>query len=95
VAQDWPHSIDDDRRVVRFRPRRGSLGGKNSRDRAAGPSIRDSEANSVVPDLAKYEGSEDEDDDYWHRMLMNAIGLTVNASLIIAGVWLLGNARGD
>ncbi len=49
----------------------------------------------MVPDLAKYERSEDEDDDYWHRMLMNAIGLTVNALLIIAGVWLLGNARGD
>jgi len=95
VAQDWPHSIDDDRRVVRFRPRRGSLNGKKGRDRPNGPSIRDSEPNSVVPDLAKYERSEDEDDDYRYRMLMNAIGLTVNALLIIAGVWLLGNVRGD
>ena len=49
----------------------------------------------MVPDLAKYERSEDEDDDYRYRMLMNAIGLTVNALLIIAGVWLLGNVRGD
>jgi hypothetical protein len=95
VAQDLPHSIDDDRRVLRFRPRRGSLDVKKGRGRRAGPSIRDSEPNSVVPDLAKYERSKDEDDDYRYRMLVNVIGFTVNALLIIAGVWLLGNVRGD
>ena len=81
--------------MVRFRPRRGSPNGRNGRERPAGASIRDSEANSVVPDLAKYERREDEDDDYRHRMLMNVIGLTVNALLIILGTWLLGNVRGD
>ena len=80
---------------MRFRPRRGSLNGKNGRDRPARPLLGDSDLNSVVPDLAKYERSDDTEDDYRRRMLMNAIAITVNALLIIAGVWLLGNVRGD
>jgi len=49
----------------------------------------------VVPDLAKYERRDGEEEEYRHRMLMNIIVLTVNALLIVVGVWLLGNVRGD
>jgi hypothetical protein len=94
VAQDWPHSTDDDRRVVRFRPRRGSRDAESGRERRIGRSIRDPE-QSVVPDLAKYERRDSEEEDYRHRMLVNVIVLTVNALLIVVGVWLLGNVRGD
>ena len=55
--------------------------------------MRDLE-QSVVPDLAKYERCAGKEEDYRHRMLMNAIVFTVNVLLIVAGVWLLGNVRG-
>ena len=38
-----------------------------------------------VDDLAKFEQDED---DYRHRMKMNALALLVTAVLVIAGVWL-------
>jgi hypothetical protein len=94
VAQNRPHSTGDDRRVVRFRPRRASRDAQSGRERRTGPSIRDPE-QSVVPDLAKYECCEGEEEEYRHRMLMNIIVFTVNALLIVVGVWLLGNVRGD
>jgi hypothetical protein len=42
---------------------------------------------SPVPDLAKYECSE-LDDEYRHRMIINAIALAFTSLLILAGVWL-------
>lgn len=43
--------------------------------------------DSPVPDLAKYECSE-ADDDYRHRMIENAIALAFTTLLILAGLWL-------
>ncbi len=43
--------------------------------------------HSPVADLAKYECLES-DDDYRHRMIMNAIALVFTSLLILAGVWL-------
>jgi hypothetical protein len=42
---------------------------------------------SPVPDLSKYECPES-DDDYRHRMIVNAIALAFTTLLIVAGVWL-------
>jgi hypothetical protein len=43
--------------------------------------------HSPVPDLAKYQALESEDD-YAHRMLMNGIAFAFAALLVLAGVWL-------
>lgn len=41
-----------------------------------------------VRDLTKFERS-DADDDYRHRMAMNALGLLVTILLVLAGIWLV------
>jgi hypothetical protein len=45
---------------------------------------------SPVPDLAKYECPES-DDEYRHRMIVNAVALVFTSLLILAGVWLANN----
>jgi hypothetical protein len=42
---------------------------------------------SPVPDLAKYECPEN-DDEYRHRMTVNAAAAAFTSVLILAGVWL-------
>jgi hypothetical protein len=75
---------DDDSRVVRFRPR-----GSASRARWRWPSARDKLGDSPVDGLAKYERGES-DDDYRHRMKMNALALVFTVLLMAAGIWLVG-----
>jgi hypothetical protein len=75
---------DDDRRVIRLRPRMGNARGSRRRD----PSIHDSgHYYSPVPDLAKYECPES-DAEYRHRMMMNAIAFVFTGLLVLVGVWL-------
>jgi hypothetical protein len=45
---------------------------------------------SPVPDLAKYKCPES-DDEYRHRMIVNAVALVFTSLLILAGVWLANN----
>jgi hypothetical protein len=45
---------------------------------------------SPVPDLAEYECPE-RDDEYRHRMIVNAVALVFISLLIFAGVWLANN----
>jgi hypothetical protein len=81
------HSIKDDGRVIQFRPRMGTL----SRSRRGKAFIRNFEQDySPVPDLAKYECQES-DDEYRHRMIVNAVALVFTSLLIFAGVWLANN----
>ena len=79
-----PQSTDDDIRVVRFRPRMGALRGHYQWMAHVNKPEPD---DSPVPDLAKYECSE-ADDDYRHRMIENAIALAFTTLLILAGLWL-------
>ena len=72
---------DENGRVIRFRPRG-----------AARPvwrwPIRDGDQQDpAVGDLAKFERTKGEDD-YRHRMTMNALALVATFFLVIAGVWL-------
>lgn len=94
VTHEWPHPLDHDRRVVRFRPRRPAVKGSADRNWRARQSPQDPEPDSVVPSLAKFERCEAEDD-YQHRMAMNLIVFTVNLLLIALGVWMLGTIRGN
>jgi hypothetical protein len=82
MDSDCPQLIDNDSRIVRFRPRlRGVDGRWPARVNESKPD------DSPVADLAKFEGPES-DDDYRHRMFMNAIALVFTTFLIVAGVWL-------
>jgi hypothetical protein len=44
-------------------------------------------AETPVDDLAKYERTKGEDD-YRHRMTMNALALLITAVLVTVGIWL-------
>ena len=46
--------------------------------------------HSPGPDLAKYEWPQT-DDEYRHRMIINAIALVFTSLLILAGLWLANN----
>ena len=81
---DSDHSNDDDGRVIQFRPRMGTSPRRHWVKTGA---RRD---YSPLPDLAKYERSES-DDEYRHRMIVNAVALVVTSLLIFAGVWLANN----
>jgi hypothetical protein len=77
---------DADSRVIRFRSRTGtphrSHRGKTSIDYFGAD-------YSPVADLSKYESPESEDNDYRHRMVVNAIALVFVSLLSLAGVWLV------
>jgi hypothetical protein len=84
VLSDRIQSNDDASRVIQFRP---SLDGSRGRHRGK-TLIGNSEPNcSPVPDLAKYQDQES-DDEYRHRMIVNAIALAFTSLLILAGVCL-------
>jgi hypothetical protein len=80
-----PESAASLGRVIKFRPRmvisRGGRLGNVPVDKPA-PNY------SPVADLGKYERSESDDDDYRHRMRVNAIAAAFTSILILAGVWL-------
>jgi hypothetical protein len=65
--------------VIPFRPRSAPRGSRHPRQAA--------QSEPAVPDLAKYERRE-ADDDYRHRMKMNALALIVTCLLIGGGLWL-------
>jgi hypothetical protein len=85
VPPDRSKSTDDDHRVVPFRPRGSSTGRDGWRWQAPPPQSPD----PPVPDLGKYEGGGEYDDNYRHRMMVNIAALGFTAVLAIAGVWLV------
>jgi hypothetical protein len=65
-----------DDNVVPFRPGiRGASGGARS-------------AGSAVEGLEKYEGGEEQEGSYRHRMMVNLVALAFTIALALAGVWL-------
>jgi hypothetical protein len=76
VTAERPKGADDNHRVVPFRPRiRGVSGGPRP-------------AGSAVEGLAKYEGGEEQEGTYRHRMMVNLAALAFTIALALAGVWL-------
>jgi hypothetical protein len=67
--------------VIRFRPRDASRSGW----RWPVPRARPNE--TPVADLSKYESTKSEDD-YRHKMTMNALALVATAILVVVGIWL-------
>src|SRR5262249_21484395 len=77
-------SSDADSRVIRFRSRMDS----SHRHRGKASICYSGPGDSPVPDLSKYERPESEDD-YRHRMLINAMALVFVSLLGLAGFWLV------
>jgi hypothetical protein len=71
----------DSGRVIRFRPRGASASGWRW------PLQRSQPSDTPVADLSKYENTKGEDD-YRHRMTMNALALVATTILVVVGVWL-------
>jgi hypothetical protein len=78
---DRPMTTNDDGRVIRFRPRGASASGWGW------PRQRSRFGDTPVANLAKYESTKGEDD-YRHRMTMNALALVATTILVTVGVWL-------
>jgi len=78
-------SSDADSRVIRFQPQTGASRRSLRRKAPIGHSGPD---DSPVPDLSKYECPESEDD-YRHRMVVNAVALVFVSLLSLAGLWLV------
>jgi hypothetical protein len=80
VTSDRSPPTEDQGRIVRFRPRGVPSGWR-------WPPADIPHSDPPVDDLAKFEQSEPEDD-YRHRMTVNALGLLVTILLVVAGIWL-------
>ena len=78
-------SSDADSRVIRFRSRTDA---SPRSQRGKGPIGHSGPDYSLVPDLSKYECPESEDD-YRHRMVINAVALVFVSLLSLAGFWLV------
>jgi hypothetical protein len=76
---DQPTPSQDHGRVIRFRPR----GTPSWRV----PLLHSRRTDAPVADLSKYESAKGEDD-YRHRMTMNALALAVTTVLVVIGTWL-------
>lgn len=74
-----PPPSQDQGQVIRFRPR-GTPPWRV-------PLTRAGRADAPVADLSKYESAKGEDD-YRHRMTMNALALAVTTVLVVIGTWL-------
>jgi hypothetical protein len=74
-------SNDEVGRVIPFRPR------MRTSPRAHWGKAPD---YSSVPDLAEYECPES-DDEYRHRMIINALAFVFTSVLVLAGLWLANN----
>jgi hypothetical protein len=78
-------STDADSRIIRFRSRTGAS--RRSQRGKASTAYSGSDY-SPVADLSKYESPESEDD-YRHRMVINAVALVFVSLLSLAGFWLV------
>jgi hypothetical protein len=78
-------SSDADSRVIRFRSRTGAW---QQSDQGKAPIGYSEPDDAPVPDLSKYECPESEDE-YRHRMVINAIALVFVSLMSLAGFWLV------
>jgi hypothetical protein len=82
VSMNDGASDDASGRIILFRPRVRAFP-----DAGKANSPRDLDAASPVSDLAKFEQGR-EQDDYRHRMIVNAVALAFTLVLAAAGIWI-------
>ena len=80
MRRQHPKAPEDEFQVVPFRARGLGASGE-TRHRPQPPA-------SPIESLAKYEGGEEQEDTYRHRMMVNLAALAVTVVLALAGVWL-------
>ena len=80
VTREQPKPSDDGGRVVPFRSRGARTSG--------GTQQRPQPSSSPDETLAKYEGGEEREDTYRHRMMVNLAAFAFIIVLALAGVWL-------
>lgn len=85
MKSQLPIPTDDEHRVLPFRPR-AAAGAPP--DRVVGSRIGEHDAAREPNDLAKYEQTPDEPDDFRHRMLANTAAFAFTVALIAIGIWL-------
>jgi hypothetical protein len=81
MAPQEPARNEERGRVLPFRPRAA---------RTRNEKLSREQARSPVPDLSRFHQLP-EDDDYEHRMLMNALAFAVLAVMVFFGVWIADN----
>ena len=81
-----PVIMDDEHRVLKFRPRTSDQAPGRQADLGgpAAPNASQQDSN----DLSRYERSREETDDFRQRMLANAAALAFTIALIAIGIWL-------
>jgi hypothetical protein len=77
-----PLRTEERGRVLPFRPRAV---------RTRTEKLSREQARSPVPDLSRFQQLPEEDDDYGHRMLMNALAFAVLSVMVFFGVWIADN----
>jgi hypothetical protein len=80
VTRQQPRPSEDSGQVVPFRSRGARTSGGTQQRPLPPPSPDDA--------LAKYEGGEEREDSYRHRMMVNLAALAFIILLALAGVWL-------
>jgi hypothetical protein len=81
MAPQEPARNEERGRVLPFRPRAA---------RTRNEKLSREQARSPVPDLSRFHQLS-EDDDYEHRMLMNALAFAVLTVMVFFGVWIADN----
>jgi hypothetical protein len=79
--QDQSIPSKESGQVIRFRPRKAARSGWRW------PMQRARLNETPVADLTKFESTKGEDD-YRHRMAMNALALVATTILVVVGIWL-------
>jgi hypothetical protein len=72
---------EDEHRVVQFRPRSPVAGQRRDSNEAV-------QRLEVANDLSRYEHSQEEPDDFRHRMLANVAAFAFTVALLAIGIWL-------
>jgi hypothetical protein len=82
-----PSAAEDDHRVVPFRPRSALQQRSVANGGPAAPRRRDDVQPDIL-DLARYERSREEPDDFRHRILANIAAFAFTVALTAVGIWL-------
>jgi hypothetical protein len=82
MTSDASRSNDESGRVLQFERRNAAPDRQGAKPQIGG---RD---QSPVAEIREYAGRGGDDDDYRHRMKMNAVALTVLVLLVVCGLWI-------
>lgn len=81
-----PVLTEDEHRVLKFRPR--TLAQPPGQRSETGRKASQDDVRPEANDLARYERSREEPDDFRHRMLANMAAFAFTVALTAIGIWL-------